>query len=445
MSFSSLFSPSTAEKKTERVSSSLFLGGFLAICSSFSTLTPVMAARFQNLASFNGSNGSFSEASLTLGNNGLFYGTTYSGGSSNRGTIFSFNPTGNVLSSLASFNGPNGRFPRASLTLGNNGLFYGITNSGGSSDYGTIFSFNPTSNVLSPLANFDFSNGVYPLAGLTLGTDGLFYGTTQSGGIFDRGTIFSFNPTSNVLSPLASFNGSNGSLSRASLTLDPNGLFYGTTYSGGSSNRGTIFSFNPTGNVLSSLASFNDSNGNAPFASLTLGTDGLFYGTTQQGGSSGAGTIFSFNPTSNVLSSLASFNGPNGSFPSASLTLGTDGIFYGTTDFGGSNFDAGTIFSFNPTSNVLSSLAFFDGFSGSLPRASPTLDTNGLFYGTTYSGGSSNRGTIFSFDAGLTPPPQPPSVIEPSSLLGLLSLGTALTFKRRKTSNSTPRERNTNS
>jgi uncharacterized repeat protein (TIGR03803 family) len=244
---------------------------------------------------------------------------------------------------------------------------------------------------------------------------------------------------------LANFNGPNGSDAFASLTLGSDGLFYGTTRFGGSSNNGTIFSFNPSSNVLSSLASFDQpfagSNGGIPLASLTLGPDGLFYGTTESGGSSGGGTIFSFNPTGNVLSSLASFNGSNGLFPQASLTLGPDGLFYGTTPAGGSS-NNGTIFSFNPTSNVLSSLASFDGSNGSAPFASLTLGPDGLFYGTTLFGGSSNNGTIFSFDAGLTPPP---SVIEPSSLLGLLSLGTALTFKRRKTSNSTPREMNTNS
>jgi uncharacterized repeat protein (TIGR03803 family) len=349
------------------------------------------------------------------------------------------------IQNLANFNGPNGSNPFASLTLGPDGLFYGTASGGGSSgNNGTIFSFNPTSNVLSSLASFNDSNGSVPQSSLTLGNNGLFYGTTVFGGSSDNGTIFSFNPTSNVLSSLASFNGSNGSFPFASLTLGNNGLFYGTTIFGGSSNGGTIFSFNPTGNVISSLASFDGSNGSFPFASLTLGTDGLFYGTTEGGGSSGNGTIFSFNPSGNVLSSLDSFNGSNGSFPRASLTLGNNGLFYGTTLFGGSS-DNGTIFSFNPTSNVLSSLASFNVSNGSFPQASLTLGNNGLFYGTTQRGGSSGNGTIFSFDAGFTPPPQPPSVIEPSSLLGLLSLGTALTFKRRKTSNSIPRERNTNS
>jgi uncharacterized repeat protein (TIGR03803 family) len=306
---------------------------------------------------------------------------------------------------------------------------------------GTIFSFNPTGNVLSSLASFNGSNGAVLRASLTLGTDGLFYGTTSFGGSSGNGTIFSFNPTSNVLSSLASFNSSNGSRPVASLTLGTDGLFYGTTIFGGSSNGGTIFSFNPTGNVISSLASFDGSNGSNPNASLTLGAGGLFYGTTTSSGSSGGGTIFSFNPTGNVLSSLASFDGSNGSEPSASLTLGNNGLFYGTTRRGGSS-DNGTIFSFNPTSNVLSSLDNFNGSNGSSPVASLTLGSDGLFYGTTIFGGSSDQGTIFSFDAGSTPPP---SVIEPSSLLGLLPLGTALTFKRRKTSNSTPRERNTNS
>jgi uncharacterized repeat protein (TIGR03803 family) len=82
-----------------------------------------------------------------------------------------------------------------------------------------------------------------------------------------------------------------------------------------------------------------------------LGTDGLFYGTTIYGGSSDNGTIFSFNPTGNVLTSLASFDGANGAFSSASLTLGTDGLFYGTTQGGGTS-DAGTIFSFDPNSST---------------------------------------------------------------------------------------------
>jgi len=174
------------------------------------------------------------------------------------------------------------------------------------------------------------------------------------------------------------------------------------------------------------LASFDGNNGAIP-EGLTLGSDGLFYGPTALGGSFGLGTIFSFNLSGNVLTSLASFDGDNGGLPFASLTLAPDGLFYGPTALGGNSYN-GTIFSFNPSGNVLTSLASFDGDNGSKPSTSLTLGTDGLFYGTTYIGGSSDLGTIFSFN------PSGTSVPEPSSLLGLLTLGTlgaAATFKRK--------------
>jgi uncharacterized repeat protein (TIGR03803 family) len=385
-----------------------------------------MAEGIQKLADFNGANGSRSYAGLTLGTNGLFYGTTQAGGSSDQGTLFSFNPTGNVLTSAANFDGINGAYPGASLYLGTDGLFYGTTNSGGSSNLGTIFSFNPTGNVLTSLSTFNGANGSIPLASLTLGTDGLFYGTTSSGGSFGKGTIFSFNPTGNVLTSLSTFNGANGSSPLDSLTLGTDSLFYGTTQYDGSFGRGTIFSFNPTGNVLTSLASFDVINGAYPSASLSLGTDGFFYGTTDSGGSSDWGTLFSFNPTGNVLTSLASFDGNNGIGPLDSLTLGTDGFFYGTTDSGGSS-DWGTLFSFNPTGNVLTSLASFDGANGAFSSASLTLGTDGLFYGTTQGGGTSDAGTIFSFDPNSSTP-----VPEPSALLGTtIAVALGATLKRK--------------
>ncbi len=168
----------------------------LVVGSSLLTLTPVMAGGIQKLADFNAVNGSIPYNSLTLGTDGLFYGTTFVGGSSSLGNIFSFNPTGNVLTSLASFNLlANGFQPDTSLTLGTDGLFYGTTTNG-SSGAGNIFSFNPIGNVLTSLANFNETTGTNPLASLTLGKNGRFYGTTAYGGSYDAGTIFSFDPNS---------------------------------------------------------------------------------------------------------------------------------------------------------------------------------------------------------------------------------------------------------
>ena len=206
-----------------------------------------------------------------------------------------------------------------------------------------------TASGIQKLADFSYADGRYPFSGLTWGGDGLFYGTTSSGGSFGlngAGTIFSFNPANNALTKLADFDGFNGARSEASLTLGSDGLFYGTASGGGSLGgdfgRGTIFSFDPTSNALTKLAEFDDSNGALPSASLTLSPDGLFYGTTSGGGSFGSGTIFSFNPTSNVLTNLASFDGANGASPVASLTLDFNGVFYGTT-YTGNNIDGTSV------------------------------------------------------------------------------------------------------
>jgi uncharacterized repeat protein (TIGR03803 family) len=87
----------------------------------------VGAQTLQTFFSFNGGNGYWPEAALTLGSDGNFYGTTYWGGSYNDGTMFKVTTNG-TLTTLVSFNGGyQGEFPEAALTLGNDSNFYGTT------------------------------------------------------------------------------------------------------------------------------------------------------------------------------------------------------------------------------------------------------------------------------------------------------------------------------
>jgi uncharacterized repeat protein (TIGR03803 family) len=310
------------------------------------------------LASFNSANGALPQAALTLGNDGNFYGTTIRGGATDSthiygmGTVFKVTTNG-ALTSLVYFNSANGALPYGALTLGNDGNFYGTTYGGGftnstyPSGMGTVFKVT-TNGTLTTLLYFNGANGTSPRTALTLGNDGNFYGTTVGGGSGDNGgdgTVFKVT-TNGTLTTLVSFVITNGASPEGSLALGNDGNFYGTTLTD-RSGYGTIFRVTTNG-TWTTLVSFSNTNGANPQAALTLGSDGSFYGTTQSGGitnstySYGMGAIFQVT-TNGMLTMLASFANTNGANPSAALTQGNDGSFYGTTAGGGSHGD-GTVF-----------------------------------------------------------------------------------------------------
>jgi uncharacterized repeat protein (TIGR03803 family) len=298
-----------------------------------------------------------------------------------------------TVQTLCSFNYSNGAYPYAGLTLGNDGNFYGTTYEGGSSGYGTVFKVT-TNGTLTNLVSFaGGSDGEWPYAALTLGTDGNFYGTTEEGGSGYCGTVFKVT-TNGTLTNLVSFAGityGEGAKPYAGLTLGNDGNFYGTTEQGGSSGDGTVFKVTTNG-TLTNLVSFaGGSDGEWPYAALTWGTDSNFYGTTE-GGSGGYGTVFKVT-TNGTLTMRVSFAYTNGANPYAALTLGNDGNFYGTTEQGGSN-SYGTVFKVT-TNGTLTTLVSFNSTNGANPYATLTLGSDGNFYGTTYEGGSNNDGTVF--------------------------------------------------
>jgi uncharacterized repeat protein (TIGR03803 family) len=232
-------------------------------------------------------------------------------------------------------------------------------------------------------------------------------------GPFLAAEIFKITP-SGTLTTLHSFDGTDGDLPQAALVQGTDGNFYGTTNEGGPSGAcnggcGTVFKITP-GGTLTTLSSFVNypTDGVNPIAALIQGTDGNFYGTNSSGGVNFDGAIFKITP-SGTLTVLHSFDGTDGDSPAAALVLATDGNFYGTAPAGGAN-GYGTVFRMTP-SGTLTTLHSFDNTDGRLPNAL-IQDTSGTLYGTTESGtsviGKYHRctgicGTVFSLSVDLSP------------------------------------------
>jgi uncharacterized repeat protein (TIGR03803 family) len=314
---------------------------------------------------------------LIQGADGNFYGTTIYGGSQdgNSGTVFKLTP-GGALTTLHAFCAEGAPCTDGSDAVGaviqhTNGNLYGTTFSGGANNIGTVYEVT-TSGTLTTLHSFAGPEGAYPYAGLVEAGDGNLYGTTEGDdGVHTLGTVFKITPNG-VVTTIHTFcltyGCPDGAQPMAPVIQGADGNFYGTTYYGGTYDHGAVFKLT-SGGTLTTLHSFcaqlagsQCTDGADPYSPLVQGSDGNFYGTTLYGGPNnnpnqtcspyGCGTIFKITP-SGMLTTVYAFcevsqQGqycPDGDEPYDGLVQDTNGTFYGTTYQGGNPYNAGTIFS----------------------------------------------------------------------------------------------------
>ena len=355
-------------------------GGFGAV---FAVRTD--GSEFTNLYSFNFSDGQGPQGTLVLAGN-VLYGTTFAGGSGYNGTIFAVRTDGTGFTNMYNFNYWDGAYVYGGLALSGNRL-YGSTGGGGSSGVGTLFTICTDGTGFTNLFNFSGPDGMGPDSGVMV-SGSMIYGTTQGGGSGDGGTVFAVQTDGSGYSKLHEFTGSDGAQSWATLLLSGNTL-YGTTSAGGGGGEGSVFAVRTSGDGFADLYDFRCSDGATPSAGLLLVGDTL-YGTTAEGGN-GAGTLFAARVAGGDYTYLHSFpptdfsNGTNceGANPvSALIRLGD--ILYGTTQNGGTN-GAGTVFAMPMTGFGYSNLHNFayDDY-GTKPRAGLT-GVGGALFGLTYS------------------------------------------------------------
>ena len=201
-----------------------------------------------------------------------------------------------------------------------------------------------------------------------------------------------------TITTLASFNGTNGITPNGDLIMDRTGNLYGTTAAGGASGEGTVFEVATATGTISTLATFNGTNGSGPNGGLLVDTSGNLYGVTYQGGALGYGTIFELAQGRGAIITLGSFNGTDGTYANASLVMDRGGSLFGEAGAGGAS-GYGTVFELAHGSGTITAVVSFSGGTdGKSPIGGLILDKSGNLYGTTSAGGAGGLpgfGTIF--------------------------------------------------
>jgi uncharacterized repeat protein (TIGR03803 family) len=341
--------------------------------------------------------GGYPESKLALDTLGNMYGTTLYGGVHSRGSVFTITPTGTETVLYSFTGGADGNVPVAGLVRDiKTGNLFGTTLYGGASGNGTVFQVTPSGTETVIYSFKGGTDGANPYSSLVrAGTT--IYGATNNGGAYGYGTVFKVTSAGKE-TVLHSFNSAfpilDGAYPYAGLVLK-NGILYGTTRYGGASNLGTVFSITQKG-AETVLYSFKggSTDGSYTYAGVVFDKSGNLYGTNYSGGIANAGTVFELTP-GGVETVLHSFvrDGADGINPYASLIF-DKGNLYGTTLQGGPA-NIGTVFEITPAGVETVLYKFTGGTDGSSPYAGLVLGKNNTLYSTTYQGGTSNFGTVF--------------------------------------------------
>lgn len=403
---------------------------FLLI-SALSAGSALAQAQFNLIYNFTGgSDGAVPVGTLVQSLDGALYGVCAAGGNVPNnyfgGTIFRVSTGGSLhplfaftpLLNLSSSTNNTGADPVAGLTRGRDGVFYGTAYNGGysSNPEGTAFRIDSAGNF-SVLHSFGSSTnvaeGTQPEARILQGADGFLYGETQGGGTNDAGTIFKLSTSGDGVfyTVLHQFNNmTDGKTPGGGLTQGPDGYMWGMTF-----DTPQIFKIDPQGN-FHVVYPFIDltTDGNligSPTDNSLVWSQGYFYGVAPSGGTNNTGTAFRIDTNGNfsVIYTFSAMDGngfnADGANPNC-VMAGSDGNLYGTAGNGGTNGE-GTIFELTPNGGFTNLYTFNGAADGGEPQSGLCEASDGNLYGLVTSGGSAGGGIVYQITGLLLPPPRP--------------------------------------
>jgi uncharacterized repeat protein (TIGR03803 family) len=364
---------------------------------------------FSILSTFQGNAVSSSYSPVISDNRGNLYGAADVGGSAGEGDVFEVPAGSNAVTTLASFTALTGNTVDGTLAFDSTGNLYGTTFAGGAYGYGTIFEVVAGSNTVTTLASFNGTNGDAPEGGVTLDAQGDLFGTTE----YD---VWELASGSNTITVLGIFDvGTNQrSWAQGAVALDSAGDVFGNTLYAGTSNDGTLFEVLHGSNSITTLASFNGTDGSHPCGGVTMDANGNIFGITASGGANGFGTAYELVNGSNTITVLASFNSAPTTvvgkysiynFPAnAGLALDAAGNLFGVLPTAGDS-NEGAVFEIANGTNTVTPLASFNGADGSVPYPGLTIDSSGDLLGVTLGDGQYNAGVVFEVPGAATVAP----------------------------------------
>jgi uncharacterized repeat protein (TIGR03803 family) len=336
---------------------------------------------------------------------GNLYGTTngaYSdtggGGTHNAGVVFKLDTSGNQTVLYSFTGGADGSSPNG-LIRDLAGNLYGTTSGGGASGAGVVFKVDPSGNETVLYSFTGGADGGNPDSVIRDSKGNLYGTTTSGGGAANAGVVFKID-TSGHETALYTFTGGNdGASPNQNVALDFFGNFYGTTNNGGTSGAGVVFKVNPAGQETVLYTFTGGADGGNPNG-VTRDSQGNLYGTASSGGGpAGAGVVFKVDTSGHETVLYTFTGGDDGGFSDAGVVLDRFGNIYGTTNFGGSA-GLGVVFKLDTSGHETVLHTFTRGPYGNQPfLAGVILDAFGNLYGTTAFNGAGGQGAVYKLDA----------------------------------------------
>lgn len=410
--------------------------GLLALLAAWPAVSPAQTNPvISTLAAFSGSQ---TYSGPVRGPDGALYGVTSLSSFVSGGLVYRLAVDGSRIETIYQLKPEDGYNPYGGLLLGSDGLLYGTTALGAYSDpntAGTIFRLRPDGSEFAiihrfanysgndPIAGGTNTDGAYPDGELVEGSDGLLYGVARLGGPNGTGAVYriardgtgfgvlhAFGAITSAADVTPSIN-ADGMNPTGTLLAAADGYLYGTASRGGVNGTGTLFRLRLDGSgfevlhalpalVANSTTPATNADGAGPAAGLTDGRDGRLYGAMSQGGTSGYGTLFAFDPVGRVFSVLHHFDSTDGAQPAGELLLAQNGALFGSTTAGGTNASGntvpyGTIFTIARDGTGFDSIVSFRGEDGTSPSGRMVQLDASTFVGSVLGGGRCGQGGVY--------------------------------------------------